>query len=67
MTIAEELIQRGRVEARAELLIKLLAHKFGELPSDYLARIADASDEQREHYAVRVVTVDSLAKVFADD
>jgi flagellar biosynthesis/type III secretory pathway protein FliH len=75
MTIAEELIQRGRVEGRAEgrvegraeLLVKQLVHKFGELPSEYVSRITDASDEQLERYAVRVVTVDTLARVFADD
>ena len=75
MTIAEELIQRGRgegraegrVEGRAELLVKQLVHKFGELPSEYVSRITAASDEQLERYAVRLLTVDTLARVFADD
>jgi predicted transposase YdaD len=75
MTMAEELIQKGRaegrvegrVEGRAELLVKLLVHKFGELPTEYLAGLADATDEQLERYAMRVVTVETLAAVFADD
>jgi hypothetical protein len=70
MTIAEELIQKGRVEGRvegrAELLVKQLVHRFGELPTEYLAEIADATDEQLERYAMRVVTVETLAAVFAD-
>jgi hypothetical protein len=75
MTIAEELIQRGRAqghaegraEGRAELFVKQLMHKFGELPPEYAAAIANANDELLERYAVRVVTVETLADVFADD
>jgi hypothetical protein len=44
-----------------------LVHKFGELPAEYAASIASASDEQLDRYAVRVVTVDTLADVFAED
>lgn len=75
MTMAEELMQKGRVEGRAqgraegrvEMLVKQLIHKFGNVPSDYLAAIETASAEQLDRYAMRVVTVDTLAGVFTAD
>ena len=79
MTVAEELIQKGRAEgrvegraegrvkARAELVLELLTHKFGEVPDEYVATIESASAEQLDRYAKRMVTEDTLAKVFTAD
>jgi predicted transposase/invertase (TIGR01784 family) len=71
MTMAEELRQEGREEGRAQgirqLLLKLLARKFGDVPPQYGAAIEAGTPEQLERYAERVVMVDTLAAVFADD
>jgi hypothetical protein len=70
MTMAEELRQEGREEGRAktlhQLLLKLLARKFGDVPPQYSAAIEAGTPEQLERYAERVVVVDTLAAVFAD-
>jgi predicted transposase/invertase (TIGR01784 family) len=75
MTMAEELMEMGRAEGRAEgradglrqLLIKLLARKFGDVPPEYGAAIETGSAEQLERYAERIIVVDTLGAVFADD
>jgi hypothetical protein len=78
MTMAEELIQKGHAEGwakgRAEgdaalrnLLLKLLMRRFGDVPLDRRAGIEAATPEQLERYAERIVVVDSLEAVFADD
>ncbi len=35
----ERFEQRGKIEGKRELLLRLLAIKFGELPSDFVARL----------------------------
>jgi predicted transposase YdaD len=79
MTVAEELMQKGREAGRAEgreagraegqitLLVKLLTRKFGELPGEYRARLEAATSELLEHYAERLLVAGTLAAVFADD
>jgi predicted transposase/invertase (TIGR01784 family) len=74
MTMAEELMEMGRAEVRAEadaalrqLLLKLLARKFGEVPLEYSAAIETGTAEQLERYAERIVVVDTIAAVFAND
>jgi predicted transposase/invertase (TIGR01784 family) len=74
MTMAEELMEMGRAEVRAEadaalrhLLLKQLARKFGEVPPQYSAAIETGTAAQLERYAERIVVVDTLAAVFADD
>lgn len=83
MTMAEELIQQGRAESRAEglaegraegraealrhLLLKQLARKFGGVPPEYGAAIETGTTEQLERYAERIIVVDTLPAVFAND
>jgi predicted transposase/invertase (TIGR01784 family) len=75
MTVAEELMQKGRAEGReagrAEgqitLLVKLLTRKFGDLPAEYRARLEAATSELLERYAERLLVAGTLAAVFADD
>jgi predicted transposase/invertase (TIGR01784 family) len=71
MTMAEELMQRGRVQGRAEgqvtLLVKMLTRKFGDLPAEYRARLETATTDLLEHYAERLLGAVTLAAVFADD
>lgn len=74
MTIAEQLIAKGRAEGltkgeakgRADLLCKQLTLKFGEVPSDYQARLANASLVELDVWAERVLSAMSLAEVFAE-
>ncbi|MFV8751831.1 Rpn family recombination-promoting nuclease/putative transposase [Nannocystaceae bacterium ST9] len=78
MTIAEQLINKGRaeglaegrveglVEGRASLLAKLLALKFGELPEPLRIRLASANVDELDTWAERVLRASSLDQVFAD-
>ncbi len=82
MTIAEELIALGRAEGelkgraegelkgRAEgalnVLLKLLALKFGDVPSSYRALMATASLAELDTWAERVLPATSLDDVFAE-
>jgi predicted transposase/invertase (TIGR01784 family) len=83
MTVAEELMQKGRAEGRevgraegrevgraegqVALLMKQLTHKFGDLPAEYRARLEAATSELLERYAERLLVEITLAAVFADD
>jgi predicted transposase/invertase (TIGR01784 family) len=74
MTIAEQLIQQGRMEGRmegraegrVELLEQLLLEKFGTLPPALHERLANATDEQFARWTRRVLRVETLDAVFAD-
>jgi flagellar biosynthesis/type III secretory pathway protein FliH len=75
MTSAERLKAEGRVEGRAEgeakgkltgqaeLLLRQLSLRFGELSNEVQARVAAASLEQLAVYAERVLSADSLDDV----
>lgn len=71
MTMAEELMQKGRAQGRAEgqvtLLVKQLTRKFGDLPAEYRARLEAATTELLESYAERLLGAGTLAAVFADE
>jgi predicted transposase/invertase (TIGR01784 family) len=75
MTMAEELMQKGRAEGRAEgrvegqitLIVKQLTRKFGDLPAEYRARLETATTDLLERYAERLIGAGTLAAVFADD
>jgi predicted transposase YdaD len=54
---------RGKVSGQAELLLKQLSLRFGELPNDARARVATASLEQLAVYAERVLSAPSLDDV----
>ncbi len=74
MTAAEKLTKQGeekgrkegRQEGQAELVLRLLALRFGELPSNITQRVQAASDSDLTQWAERVLTAASLDKVFAD-
>jgi predicted transposase/invertase (TIGR01784 family) len=67
MTMAEELIQKGRAQGQITLLVKQLTRKFGDLPAEYRARLEAATTDLLEHYAERLLGAVTLAAVFADD
>jgi predicted transposase/invertase (TIGR01784 family) len=67
MTMAEELMQRGRAQGQVTLLVKQLTRKFGDLPAEYRARLEAATSDLLERYAERLLGEGTLAAVFADD
>ena len=69
MTAAEKLVQqgeeRGRKIGQAELLLRLLSLRFGNLPEGVSERVQQASDTDLTRWAERVITAASLDEVFA--
>ena len=70
MTIAEELIQQGRMEGRmegrAEALMRMLVQRYGSVPERYRERFAAATDEQFDRYCRRMFEVSTLEALFDD-
>lgn len=77
-TLAEQLIQRGRAEGiqtgreegvlngQREVLARLLALKFGVLPTAAQDRLAAATRDELAEYTQRVLTAENLQAVFKD-
>ena len=61
----EEFQNEARTEGRRDALRHQLSCKFGVLPPEVEARIADASGEDLERFGERVLFANSLAAVFA--
>ena len=57
--------EEGREQEREALLLKVLRHKFGELPDPIRERVACASHAEHEAWLLRVFTAQSIADVFA--
>ena len=57
---ARRYVAQGRAEGRAALVIKLLALRFGPLPQQAEARIAEASIEQLDQIGERLLTAQTL-------
>jgi hypothetical protein len=51
-------------EGEAQLLERLLRHRFGALPDWVEAQLSNASAEQLEQWAERLLDVDSLDSLF---
>jgi hypothetical protein len=62
VTIAEQLIQQGRIE----LLGQLILEKFGTLPPALRERLAAATDEQVARYCRRVLQAKTLDEMLDD-
>ena len=62
--IAKEWRQEGRLEGKTLLLQRLLARRFGPLPTAVIARIAAATVEEIETWGDRVLDASSLDEVF---
>jgi hypothetical protein len=60
----EKGIEKGIAQGEALLLQRLLARRFGPLPSDLAARISSATTEQLERWGDRVLDAASLDEVF---
>lgn len=62
MTMAEQLIQQGRIE----ILEQMIQEKFGTLPPALHERLASATEEQAARWCRRVLHADTLDAMFAD-
>jgi hypothetical protein len=60
----EKGIEKGISKGEALLLQRLLARRFGPLPSDLVARIGAATTEQLEGWGDRILEATSLEEVF---
>lgn len=58
--------EEGRKEGQADLLVRQLTLRFGELPQDAAARVQSAADTELTLWAERVLTATSLDEVFRD-
>jgi flagellar biosynthesis/type III secretory pathway protein FliH len=56
--------QEGRQEGEILALQKLLAKRFGAIPFDITAQIANASLDQIEHWFDKAIDADTLSDVF---
>jgi hypothetical protein len=55
--------EEGRIEGQAELLFRLLEHRFGPLPLHVGGRVLDAPPRKLDKWALRVLTAASLDEV----
>jgi hypothetical protein len=66
VTAGQRLIQQGRQEGQAHLLLKLLSLRFGELSPETTARVRAADEQALERFSERVITASTLTGVFDD-
>ena len=57
-------MQQGVQQGQAKLLIRLLTHRFGPLPDDMHQRLEQATTEEIDVWAGRVLEANSLDQVF---
>ncbi|MBF5052016.1 hypothetical protein ISO4_00618 [Alcanivorax venustensis ISO4] len=57
-------VQQGVQQGQAKLLIRLLNHRFGPLPDDVHQRLEQATTEEIDVWAGRVLEANSLDQVF---
>ncbi|WP_372610108.1 hypothetical protein [Halomonas sp.] len=57
-------VQQGNVSGRAQMLLKLLTLKFGELPTGIESKVRHAGLEQLDLWAERVLTANTLNGIF---
>ncbi len=60
-------LAKGKAEGKAETLRRQLERRFGPLPRDIEARVADAGPERIEDWLDAVLDAPDLATVFAQD
>lgn len=70
MTAAEEWMHagrnEGRNEGRIETLCRQLELKFGEVASEFQARLRAANEEQLDQYTARILSARTIEEVFAE-
>ena len=63
---AKEERAQGIQQGEREILIRQLHHRFGPLPNHLRSRVAQATKEQIEDWALRFYSAQSLADVFGE-
>ena len=64
MTIADKLRAEGRDDGQREIVLRLLARRFGSLPREAEERVATAEMDELERWAMRLLDAHSLDEVF---
>ncbi|MFD4403412.1 hypothetical protein ACFWPH_11660 [Nocardia sp. NPDC058499] len=71
MTTAERLRAEGYAEGYAEgaawVLLELAVAKFGTLSAETVHRVRSADTDERETWALRVLTASTIDEVFVPD
>ena len=62
----EEGVQQGMQQGQVKVLIDLLTHRFGPLPDEVHQRLEQATAEEIDTWAGRILDADSLEQVFGD-
>ncbi len=62
----KEGIEKGIEKGEADMLLRLLEQKFGEIPPGYRHRIDDADSAQLLAWAKRILTVETIDDVFGE-
>lgn len=65
MTTAEQLIEKGKAEGRAELLLRQMGLRLGPLPEQVRDRVRTAAPERLDLWGERVLTAATLDEVLA--
>ena len=63
--LREEAFATGKAEGKAELLLRQLELRFGQLPLDVPHRVREATAEQLELWTERVLTAPNLESVLS--
>jgi hypothetical protein len=63
-TTYDRLVEKGRAEGGAAILLRQLTERFGALPADAEDRVRTASQEQLDLWAVAVLKAKTLEEVF---
>ena len=63
-SVFHKYLELGKGEGRAEVVLKLLRLRFGELPDSAVSRVRNATGEEIEAWAIAILSADSLYDVF---
>ena len=63
----EEGVQQGMQQGQVKVLIDLLTHRFGPLPDEVHQRLEQATAEEIDTWAGRILDADSLEQVYGGD
>jgi predicted transposase/invertase (TIGR01784 family) len=64
MTAADQLMERGREQARRDVLLEMLRERFGLLPDAVVARVSAAGMKEVHAWTKRMLTAPALDAVF---
>jgi hypothetical protein len=62
--VTEEVTRQATAKAQRDLLLRMLARRFGSLPADVIERVQQAGTPELEHWADRILDATSLDDMF---